>query len=61
MESSAALAEVVVVVAMNTVVTHVAARAFRMRKVRHEWQAREGQEVHVLADDEMVRPWSKES
>jgi len=59
-ESFKALFIVVVLVAMNTVVTHATARAFRIRQVRDSWQPTEGQEVPVLPDDETVRPRSEE-
>lgn len=60
-ESFKALFVVVVLVAMNAVVTHATARAFRIRQVRDKWRPRQGQEVPVLAGDEKVQPESKEA
>jgi multisubunit Na+/H+ antiporter MnhG subunit len=59
-ESFKALFIVMVLVAMNTVVTHATARAFRIRQVRDEWQPLEGQEVPLQPGDETIKPGSEE-
>ncbi len=51
-----ALFIVVVLMAMNTVVTHATARAFRIRQAREDWQPVEGQAVPVLPGDEVMPP-----
>lgn len=48
-----------VLIAMNTVVTHATARAFRLRAVRN-WRPREGEEVPLMPTDEMLEPGTAE-
>lgn len=60
-ESFKALFIITVLLAMNTVVTHATARAFRIRQTREDLELQEGQEVPVLPSDEIIRPGSEES
>ena len=53
-ESFKALFVVVVLLMMNTVVTHATARAFRIRESRDDWQPSDGEEVPVLPADERM-------
>lgn len=53
-ESFKALFAALVLVGMNTIVTHAAARAFRIAEVR-DWHPVHGEEVPTLATDERVR------
>jgi multisubunit Na+/H+ antiporter MnhG subunit len=55
-----ALFIVAVLLAMNTVVTHATARAFRIRQTREFLELQEGQEVPVLPGDEVIKPGSEE-
>jgi multicomponent Na+:H+ antiporter subunit G len=52
-ESFKALFVVFVLVSMNTIVTHAAARAFRIAEVP-DWDPEEGEEVPILSTDEKV-------
>ena len=54
-ESFKALFIAVVLVAMNTVVTHATARAFRIGEMEG-WRALPEQEVPIRAKDELVMP-----
>jgi monovalent cation/proton antiporter MnhG/PhaG subunit len=58
-ESFKALFIVLILLAMNTVVTHATARAFRIREVA-PWRSLPGQEVPIRADDELVMPGKAE-
>jgi multisubunit Na+/H+ antiporter MnhG subunit len=58
-ESFKALFIITVLLAMNTVVTHATARAFRIRQAREELHLEEGQEVPVLPGDEIMTPGSE--
>lgn len=53
-ESFKALFIVVVMLMMNSVVTHATARAFRIRETRDRWQKQEGREVTTKPTDEIV-------
>ncbi len=53
-ESFKALFIVVVLLMMNTVVTHATARAFRIRELRKDWHPSDGEEVPVLPSDERM-------
>ena len=57
-ESFKALFTTLVLIGMNSVVTHAAARAFRIAEVKG-WHPREGEEVPIQSTDEPVRPESK--
>jgi multisubunit Na+/H+ antiporter MnhG subunit len=52
-ESFKALFAALVLVGMNTIVTHAAARAFRIAEVP-DWNPAEGEEVPILSSDERV-------
>jgi multicomponent Na+:H+ antiporter subunit G len=52
-ESFKALFVALVLVGMNTIVTHAAARAFRIAEVP-DWHPAEGEEVPILSSDERV-------
>jgi multicomponent Na+:H+ antiporter subunit G len=54
-ESFKALFTTVVLIGMNTVVTHAAARAFRIAEVQ-DWRPKQGEEVPITPRDEIVRP-----
>jgi multicomponent Na+:H+ antiporter subunit G len=47
-----------VLIGMNTVVTHAAARAFRIAETRN-WRPAPGEEVPIHASDELVKPEAK--
>jgi hypothetical protein len=44
-----------VLVGMNTIVTHAAARSFRIAEIK-DWHPEKGEEVPVKSSDELVRP-----
>ena len=50
-----ALFIVLVLTAMNSIVTHETARAFRINEV-DDWSPADGEEVPIKPDDELVRP-----
>ncbi|MGH9513400.1 MAG: cation:proton antiporter [Terriglobales bacterium] len=52
-ESFKAIFAACVLTGMNAVVTHAAARAFRIAEVK-DWDPREGEEVPIKAGDEIV-------
>ena len=52
-ESLKALLTTLVLMGMNTIVTHAAARAFRIAEVQ-DWNPGPGEEVPVLPSDELV-------
>lgn len=54
-ESFKALFVVLVLIAMNAIITHVTARAFRLRDT-HDWKPLEGEEVSLKGTDEPVVP-----
>lgn len=58
-ESFKALFVVLILLAMNAVVTHATARAFRIREVA-PWRPLPGQEVPIRAGDEPVPPGRSE-
>ncbi|HZP62748.1 MAG TPA: monovalent cation/H(+) antiporter subunit G [Terriglobales bacterium] len=51
---------VLIVLVMNSVVTHATARAFRIRETRDEWRPGEGENVPVLPSDEVLSPGSED-
>jgi multisubunit Na+/H+ antiporter MnhG subunit len=53
-ESVKAMFITLVLMAMNSAVTHATARAFRIRRVRDTWRPAEGEEVPLLRGDEML-------
>lgn len=55
-ESFKAVFITLVLIMMNSVITHATARAFRIRKLRQEWQPAEGESVPVLPGDERIMP-----
>jgi len=57
-ESFKAAFIVVTLVCMNAVVTHAAARAFRIAETKN-WQPKPGEEVPIKAQDEQVEPERK--
>lgn len=57
-ESFKSLFTAAVLVAMNTFVTHAAARAFRISEVKG-WHAKKGEEVPIKPSDEIVVPENK--
>jgi multicomponent Na+:H+ antiporter subunit G len=57
-ESFKALFTTLVLIAMNTVVTHAAARAFRIAEVEN-WKPKDSDEVPIKPSDEMVRAEKK--
>ncbi len=57
-ESFKALFTTVVLIAMNTVVTHAAARSFRIAEIKN-WHPKKGEEVPIKPSDEMVGPEDK--
>ncbi len=59
-ESFKALFITVVLLMMNTIVTHATARAFRIRESRQDWRPAPGEEVPVLPSDERLPPPSSE-
>jgi multicomponent Na+:H+ antiporter subunit G len=56
-ESFKAVFITIVLIAMNSVVTHAAARAFRIAEVK-DWKPVEGEEVPIKPTDELVEPES---
>jgi len=52
-ESFKALFTALVLIGMNTVVTHAAARAFRIAEVE-EWKPKDGDEVPIEPSDEVI-------
>ncbi len=54
-ESFKALFTTLVLIGMNTIVTHAAARAFRIAETK-KWQPDEGEEVPIKPGDELVAP-----
>jgi monovalent cation/proton antiporter MnhG/PhaG subunit len=54
-ESFKAIFVTVVLIGMNTMVTHVTARAFRIADTK-DWHPAEGEEVPIQPSDEMVTP-----
>jgi multicomponent Na+:H+ antiporter subunit G len=52
-ESLKALLTTLVLIGMNTIVTHAAARAFRIAEVE-DWSPKPGEEVPILPSDELV-------
>src|SRR5579859_3856047 len=57
-ESFKALATTLVLTGMNTVVTHAAARAFRIAETK-DWNPQPGEEVPIHPNDELVMPERK--
>ncbi len=57
-ESFKALVTTFVLIGMNTVVTHAAARAFRIAETK-DWTPPEGEEVPIDPHDELVTPEPK--
>jgi multicomponent Na+:H+ antiporter subunit G len=57
-ESFKALFTTLVLIGMNTVVTHAAARAFRIAEVE-DWHPQAGEEVPIKPSDELVAPGNK--
>ena len=57
-ESFKALFTALVLIVMNTAVTHAAARAFRVAETK-DWHPQPGEEVPVLASDEVVEKEQK--
>jgi multicomponent Na+:H+ antiporter subunit G len=53
-----ALLTTIVLIGMNTVVTHAAARAFRIAETK-DWRPAPGEEVPIHPDDELVTPERK--
>jgi multisubunit Na+/H+ antiporter MnhG subunit len=53
-ESFKAMFTTLVLMAMNSAVTHATARAFRIRRLRESWRPAEGQEVPLLSGDQML-------
>jgi multisubunit Na+/H+ antiporter MnhG subunit len=53
-ESFKAIVITIVLLTMNSVVTHATARAFRIREVREQWRPRKGEEVPLKPTDEIV-------
>ena len=54
-ESFKALFTALILIAMNTAVTHAAARAFRVADTK-DWRPKRGEEVPIQPTDELVRP-----
>lgn len=54
-ESFKALFTTAVLICMNTIVTHAAARAFRIAETK-DWHPPEGEEVPTRSSDERVEP-----
>lgn len=59
-ESFKALFITVVLLLMNSVVTHATARAFRIRETREQWDPKEGEEVPIKTSDEIIQPGTPE-
>jgi multisubunit Na+/H+ antiporter MnhG subunit len=53
-ESFKAVFITVVLLMMNTIVTHATARAFRIRECRRDWQPTAGEEVPLQPSDERM-------
>lgn len=53
-ESFKAVLVTLLLIAMNTIVTHEAARGFRIAEVE-DWSPKKGEEVPLKASDELVR------
>jgi multicomponent Na+:H+ antiporter subunit G len=53
-ESFKALFTSFILIGMNSIVTHAAARAFRIAEVK-DWKPAEGEEVPIKSTDEVVR------
>lgn len=54
-ESFKALFTAMILIGMNTFVTHAAARAFRIAEAK-DWRPKEGEEVPIKPSDELVAP-----
>ena len=54
-ESFKAIFATLVLIGMNTVVTHAAARAFRIAEI-NDWHPKKGEEVPIKPSDEIVAP-----
>lgn len=52
-ESFKAVFTTLVLISMNTIVTHAAARAFRIAEIK-DWNPEKGEEVPIKASDELV-------
>ena len=50
----------VVLLAMNSVVTHATARAFRIREIRENWTPQDGEMVPIKTGDEVIEPGTSE-
>ena len=59
-EGFKALFIVMVLLMMNSVVTHATARAFRIRESRDKWRRTQGENVPVLPSDEVVTPGTED-
>jgi multisubunit Na+/H+ antiporter MnhG subunit len=59
-ESFKAVFITIVMLMMNSVVTHATARAFRIRESGKLWRPQEGQEVTIKTSDEIIQPESPE-
>jgi monovalent cation/proton antiporter MnhG/PhaG subunit len=59
-ESFKALFIILVLLMMNTIVTHATARAFRIREMRDKWERSQGEEVPVLPSDERMPKTSEQ-
>jgi len=57
-ESFKAVFVTLVLIGMNTFVTHAAARAFRIAETKH-WRPKPGEEVPIRRQDEQVEPERK--
>lgn len=53
-----AIVTTLVLIGMNTVVTHAAARAFRIAETKN-WRPAPGEEVPIHSSDELVKPEAK--
>jgi multisubunit Na+/H+ antiporter MnhG subunit len=58
-ESFKAVFIAIVLIMMNTVVTHATARAFRIRQLKEKWRPAEGEEVPLLPNDEQIVPGAR--
>ena len=54
-EAFKAIFTIGVLILMNSIVTHVTARAFRIREIEN-WKPLEGEEVPLKDDDELIIP-----
>jgi monovalent cation/proton antiporter MnhG/PhaG subunit len=59
-ESFKALFITVVLLMMNSVVTHATARAFRIRERRDHWTPQDGERVPTKPSDEIIAPGTPE-